>query len=163
MFPGSAAIVAPVAGFPTPAGILHEIGLLMPPRPLHRLRHPSSLPPPQSVSQDPSSFDNASSVRSRRISLGKRRDSASRALFAMLEHLVVLLERELNSQVTGAKPLHLWTPLQTQAENWVRRVVGCCHLSGLILQNVLQACMGVRGSNPNQVRVLCAHCNGLVF
>ncbi len=36
----------------------------------------------------------------------------------------------------------------------VLTLIGCCHLSGLFAQLSLLACMGVRGSDPNQTDVL---------
>ena len=77
----------------------------------------------------------------------------------------MLLATELchGAKAIDATLFYLWTPLQTQAENWLRRVAGCCHLSSLVMQDVLRACLRVRKSNPNQVRVLCFQCNGLVF
>ena len=34
----------------------------------------------------------------------------------------------------GIDLCHLWTPRKAQAENWVWCLVGCCHLSGLLMQ-----------------------------
>src|SRR3954463_3135753 len=60
---------------------------------------------------------------------------------------------------------HLWTPPSGQGKTsgtpW--RVVGCCHLSGLLRGHGPPACMGVRGSGPHQTGVLKVRWRELVF
>src|SRR3954463_9553977 len=59
---------------------------------------------------------------------------------------------------------HLWTPPSGQGKTsgtpW--RVVGCCHLSGLLRGHGPPACMGVRGAGPDQGSVLEVRCCSLV-
>ena len=54
-------------------------------------------------------------------------------------------------------------PRKASGDFEYKRLIGCCHLSGLFAQLWLLACMGVRGPDPNQTDVLEAREQILVF